>query len=94
MIRPTGYQTPGSILGSEDRLPLADMIASFTRNGAYANFMENEVGTIEAGKKADLVVLARNLFDNPLEHVVETPVLMTIFNGRKVFQKDIDGQAP
>jgi len=88
-----GQNIPGSILGSEDRLPLADMIASFTRNGAYANFMENEVGTIEAGKKADLVVLARNLFDNPLEHIAETPVLMTIFNGRKVFQKDIDDEA-
>jgi predicted amidohydrolase YtcJ len=85
-----GQNTPGSILGPEDRLPLADMIASFTRNGAYANFMENDVGTIEVGKKADLVVLPHNLFDLPLEDVAETPVLMTIFNGRKVFQKDVE----
>jgi len=84
-----GQSMPGSILGPEDRLPLADMIASFTRNGAYANFMENEIGTIEVGKKADLIVLSHNLFDLPLEAVAETLVCLTVFNGKIVFQTDI-----
>ena len=52
-------------------MTLPDMIASFTINGAYANFIENETGSIEVGKKADLVVLERNLFDIPTEEIGE-----------------------
>ena len=55
-----------------------------TINGAYANFMEAETGSIEVGKKADLVVLERNLFDIPTEEIGDVNMLMTMFEGTAV----------
>ena len=64
-------------------------IASFTINGAYANFMESETGSIEVGKKADLVVLERNLFDIPTEEIGDVKVLMTMFEGKAVLRDSL-----
>ena len=48
---------------SNERLSLEQLIEGYTRNGAYQLRMENEIGSIEAGKLADLVVLEKNLFE-------------------------------
>jgi predicted amidohydrolase YtcJ len=77
-----GETDPDEILGPDERMSLEDMIAAFTINGAYANFIENETGSIEVGKKADMVVLDRNLFDIPESEIADTQVLMTVFEGR------------
>jgi hypothetical protein len=82
-----GDPDPNEILGPHERMSLADMITSFTINGAYANFMEDETGSIEVGKKADLVVLERNLFDISTEEIGDVKVLMTLFEGKAV-QRD------
>ena len=84
-----GDPDPNEILGPKERMNLPDMIASFTINGAYANFLENETGSIEAGKKADLVVLERNLFDIPTEEIGDVKVLMTMFEGKAVYRESI-----
>jgi predicted amidohydrolase YtcJ len=62
------------------------MLAGFTINGAYANFIENETGSIEVGKKADMVVLDRNLFESPVSEIADTKVLMTLFEGKMVYR--------
>lgn len=77
-----GETNPDEILGPEERMSLEDMIAAYTINGAHANFIENETGSIEVGKKADMVVLDRNLFDIPDSAIADTRVLMTIFEGQ------------
>ena len=82
-----GDPDPNEVLGPSERMTLPDMIASFTINGAYANFMEAETGSIEVGKKADLVVLERNLFDIPTEEIGDVNVLMTMFEGKAVSGK-------
>jgi predicted amidohydrolase YtcJ len=73
------------ILWPEERVTLEQMIRSFTINGAYANFLENETGSIEVGKKADLVVLDKNLFEIPVNEINQAKVIMTIFEGEEVF---------
>jgi hypothetical protein len=45
-----------------ERLEVADMIEGYTRSGAYQLRYEDDLGTIEVGKLADLVVLNKNLF--------------------------------
>ena len=45
---------------------------------------DNETGSIEVGKLADLAVLDRNLFDIPPEAISETQVLLTLFGGETV----------
>jgi predicted amidohydrolase YtcJ len=80
-----GVTDPKEILWPEERATLDQMIVSFTSNGAYANFLENTTGSIEVGKMADLVVLDRNLFRIPVEAISQARVILTFFQGKKVF---------
>ncbi|MCP5096074.1 MAG: amidohydrolase, partial [Chloroflexi bacterium] len=76
----------GDVLCSDEQVTLEDMIVSFTYNGAYANFLESETGSLEIGKKADIVVLDQNLFEIPAAEIAQTKVLMTLVDGKEVFR--------
>ena len=63
------------------------MIQSFFNNdGAYANFLEQDTGSLEVGKAADLVVLDRNLFEIPASEINNAKVLFTLFEGKEVYR--------
>jgi predicted amidohydrolase YtcJ len=81
-----GETNPDEILDPQECMTLEDMIASFTINGAYANFLEHETGSIEIGKKADMVVLENNLFEIPIFEIADTKILMTMFEGQTVYR--------
>jgi len=72
------------ILWPEERVTLDEMIASFTINGAYANYLEDVTGSIDTGKSADFIVLDRNLFEIPAEEVGRARVVQVFFEGRPV----------
>ena len=55
---PEAFRQPAS-----EKLPIELLINGYTRNGAYQLRMENEIGSIEAGKDADFVVLGEDLFE-------------------------------
>ncbi|MDR1033632.1 MAG: amidohydrolase [Bifidobacteriaceae bacterium] len=61
------------------------MLEAYTKNVAYENFMEKLVGTIEVGKKADLVALGQNILTVDPKLISDTKVLYTISNGRIVY---------
>lgn len=65
---------------------LKTMIKSTTINGAYATFLEDITGTIEAGKSADLVIIEKNLFAVPKKDIAKTNIMMTFFQGREVYR--------
>ncbi|WP_268920393.1 amidohydrolase family protein [Siminovitchia acidinfaciens] len=46
----------------------------------------HELGTLEAGKLADIVVLKQNLFDIPAEDIPNAGVELTISDGNVVFE--------
>ncbi len=81
-----GETNPDEILWPEERVSLDDMIASFTINGAYANFLENETGSLETGKLADIIVIDRNLFEIPPSEIGKATVLLTLFEGKEVYR--------
>ena len=72
---------------ASERLSLESLIRGYTINGAYMLHMEDEIGSIEVGKKADLVVLDRNIFEVDPYTIHETKVLMTLMNGNVVFER-------
>jgi predicted amidohydrolase YtcJ len=53
-----------------------------TMGAAYQIRMERDVGSLEAGKLADLVVLERNLFEVAPQDIHKTKVLMAVMNGK------------
>ncbi len=63
---------------------LEEMIRAATINGAYGNFLDEEVGSLEVGKKADIVVLSKNLFEIDVETIPDVTIEMTFFEGKLV----------
>ena len=72
-------------LGLDEAINLADAIAAYTINSAFVNFLDHDSGSIETGKRADLIVLDRNLFDILPEEINEARVTATLFAGQLVF---------
>jgi hypothetical protein len=68
----------------EERIRLPEAIAAFTINAAYTNRDEANSGSLEVGKRANLAVLDRNLFDIPPSEMSDTKVLLTLFEGKVV----------
>ncbi|MFE4075524.1 amidohydrolase [Peribacillus sp. YIM B13477] len=72
----------------EQKLTLAEALQAYTYGSAHGCFREHELGTIEEGKLADLVVLDRNLFDIPESEVLKTKVELTINDGKVVYKSE------
>ena len=70
---------------ADERLDLETAIAAQTRGSAYVNFLEDETGTIEEGKLADLVVLDRDIFDPGAGPVGDARVVLTLSEGEPVY---------
>ena len=81
-----GANTDAKPFIPEERIPLDTALAAYTIGSAYANFREKEVGSIEKGKLADLIVLSQNLFEIQPHQINETKVVLTIFDGKTVFE--------
>jgi predicted amidohydrolase YtcJ len=71
----------------EERLSRDEMLQSFTRNAAYAAHAENDLGTLEVGRLADMVTLDRNVMTVPPSEILKATVQMTIIGGEVVYQK-------
>lgn len=68
--------------GEAARLTLDQALRAQTINAAQGMGMDEEIGSIELGKKADFVVLADNLYEIDPNEISETEVLYTIMNGQ------------
>jgi predicted amidohydrolase YtcJ len=66
---------------------LAEAIAGYTRDAAYAEFQEDKKGQIKVGMLADMVLLSDNIFAAPAEELAMVRVTMTICDGRVVFER-------
>jgi predicted amidohydrolase YtcJ len=70
-----------------ERLDLPEAIAAATIGSAYVNHLDDETGSIEVGKAADLVVLDRDPFAHPVDEIAEARVDLTFVAGEAVFQR-------
>jgi predicted amidohydrolase YtcJ len=62
-----------------------EALKAFTIHGAYAAFEEEVKGSLEIGKKADLVVLSRDILTIPAREILDTHVDITILSGLPVY---------
>lgn len=78
--------------GSEpaERLPLDRAIEAYTSNAAWASFDEQRKGRLAPDMLADIVVLSKDLFALPPEQLTEAEVAFTIFDGKVVFERQVE----
>ena len=75
-----GFQT-------ENIMNRVDALKAMTIFGAYANFEENEKGSIEVGKDADFIILDNDILRSPEASIPNTNVVATFINGELVFNR-------
>ena len=61
-------------------------VDAFTINQARAYFLEDETGSIEIGKSADMVVVDKNITAIYTKDIGTATVRMTLFKGKKVYE--------
>jgi predicted amidohydrolase YtcJ len=69
----------------QERLDLPTAIEGFTINSAYVNHLDDVTGSIEVGKRADLIILDRNPFEHPMDRIADATVVRTLVDGERVF---------
>jgi len=74
-------------LHAEEALSRQQAIRFYTSNNAYVTFLEDQAGSVETGKLADLIVVDRDLLTCPVDDVRETMVLGTYVGGKLVYSK-------
>jgi predicted amidohydrolase YtcJ len=82
---PAGQPPSGWLPG--ERMTREEALASFTRNAAFAAHAETRLGTLEAGKLADLVVLSKDIMRVAPPEILTTTVRMTIIGGEVVYNQ-------
>ena len=70
----------------EQKLSVAEALATYTEGSAYAEFQEHEKGTLEPGKLADFVLLDRDPFAVDPVTLRDIKVLGTWVGGRQVYR--------
>jgi len=71
----------------EQKISVDEAVRAFTWGSAYGEFQENVKGTLEIGKLADMVILSDDIFTIDPVKIKDAKVLMTIVDGRVVFEK-------
>ncbi len=79
----------GVALDDRERISVEEALKAMTVYGAYQYGEEQEKGTIEEGKLADLIVVDKNPLEVPVDEVRTIQVLQTVKEGEVVFERPI-----
>lgn len=80
-------------LNIKEAIPLATVVDAYTINAAFALKQEATTGSLEVGKRADLVVLDRDIFMVDPDTIADTKVLATYLDGRLVYTASANGNS-
>jgi predicted amidohydrolase YtcJ len=70
-----------------ERLSREEALRGFTLEAAHSLFLEEEIGSLEVGKRADLVALSRDIMTIPADEIPRTRVDYTVVGGEVVFTR-------
>jgi predicted amidohydrolase YtcJ len=74
-------------LHPEEALTRRQAVEFYTRHNAFLLFWEKELGSLEPGKRADFVVVDRDLLTCPIDELKDTKVLQTWLEGKQVYRR-------
>ncbi len=83
-----GDASEETVLDPNQRVSVEDMICAGTINGAYQNFLEKRIGSIEVGKEADFVLMDRDITSIDPHTIHEAKCLMTVIDGKTMYEKE------
>jgi predicted amidohydrolase YtcJ len=75
-------------LHPEEGLSRRQAIEFYTRNNAYLLFLEQQIGSLEVGKFADLILLDRDILTCPDEEIQKTEVRETYLAGKRIYKAE------
>ena len=73
----------------EQKISVEEALTAYTSANAYAGFEEDKAGTLEQGKRADLVILSADPRKVAPEEIRKIKVLTTIIDGEVVYQSTL-----
>lgn len=76
--------TAGVVNG--ENITVAQALSANTLGSAKVYGRDKELGTLEEGKLADIIVLDRNLFDVPADEIKDTSVILTVMDGKVTYK--------
>ncbi|PCI53275.1 MAG: amidohydrolase [Alphaproteobacteria bacterium] len=82
--KPTDRPEAKALLAHEG-VTLAQAIKAYTLDVAFITHREDETGSLEIGKSADLIVIDQNLFIIPVNDISDSKVILTLFKGQTVY---------
>ncbi len=69
----------------EERISVYEAVKAYTWGPAYAACDERIRGSIEVGKKADLVVLSKDIFNVATDEIKDIKAITTVVDGKVVY---------
>jgi len=73
-----------------EKISLADALKAYTLGSAFAYGREKELGTLEKGKLADLVVVDKNLFEIGVDEIKDCLIHLTMMDGKIEYERKMD----
>jgi hypothetical protein len=75
----------------EQKISITQALTAYTQGGAFSSMEENSKGKIAPGYLADVIVLSQDLFTIDPMKTHETKVLMTVFDGKVIYEVSDSG---
>ncbi|MEM6347933.1 MAG: amidohydrolase, partial [Bacteroidota bacterium] len=88
VTRKTLKGTPEGGYEADQRMSRAEALRSYTLDAAYGGFQEDDKGSIEVGKLADLTVLSQDIMEIPENEILNTEIEYTIVGGEIRYKKE------
>ncbi|MFV9550369.1 amidohydrolase [Algibacter sp. PT7-4] len=88
--RKTLNKTPINGYEPEQKMTREQALKSYTLDAAFGAFEENIKGSITKGKLADFTIYNQDLMTVNEDNILNTEIVMTIFNGKIVYSKQLD----
>ena len=84
------FAVTGKMLGgkhvNDQSIDRVEALIAHTRNNAYFMFQEGNLGSLQPGKYADLLVLDRDYLTVPADQILEIKPLVTVVGGKIVYE--------